>query len=158
MLHLPRNLPARILKNGSMDPRVSKPNARSPRHSICTGKKIKKTAGTNRFVPAAHPTIPFPGKLFPGDGADYFDGISVARSTTARMRVKTVHPQKAAITYIAIRDIGALQSLYCVEPPTARTRTLYTVPAVRPVSAIPFVFGKMPSSCHVVAEPTLNCT
>ena len=42
---------------------------------------------------------------------------------------------------VAISDIVVLHSLYCVEPPMARMRVLYTVPGVRLVRIMPLVLG-----------------
>jgi hypothetical protein len=45
-------------------------------------------------------------------------------------------------------EMTALHGLYRVEPPTARTRTEYTVPGVRFEMKMFRVFGKMPASSH----------
>ena len=46
-------------------------------------------------------------------------------------------------TQVHISDMVALHGPYCVEPPTPRTRTPYTVPAMRPVMLISLVFDQM---------------
>ena len=60
----------------------------------------------------------------PGDGWSSFQKeMCLNQKTIARSRTGSNQPQMVAFQ-VAISDIVALQGLYCVEPPTARTRTL----------------------------------